>query len=130
MASPAPRRLPLRDLSEIQVDDRGGVSVARLRGEIDLSNASRILSALTSRDLHARPALIVDLSEVEYLDSAGVRLLFRLARSVGEQERAFRAVVPGDAPIRRTLELVNATQLIAVDETEEAALARVRRAGA
>jgi anti-anti-sigma factor len=102
------------------------VSVARIRGEIDLSNADGIYSTLTRGDSRALRGLIVDLSDVDYLDSAGVRLLFRLARAMGETEQVLRTVVPGDAAIRRVLELANAEDHIGVDESEDTAFANVR----
>ena len=114
------------EISEIEVLDRDGVSVARVRGEIDLSNADSIYSTLAHAGEPTAPGLIVDLSGVDYLDSAGVRLLFRLARTLGDDDRRLRTVVPGDARIRRVLELANAQEQIGVDESEDAAFANVR----
>jgi anti-anti-sigma factor len=114
------------DISEVEVLVRDGVSVARVRGEIDLSNADSIFSTLARAGAPTSTGLVVDLSQVEYLDSAGVRLLFRLARALGEADRTLRTVVPGDATIRRVLELANVEERFGVDESEDAALANVR----
>ncbi|GHE85273.1 anti-anti-sigma factor [Streptomyces werraensis] len=53
---------------------RGPDGAARLAvgGEIDMSNAGRLAEALDS----SRGPLVVDLTEVEYLDSAGLSVLF------------------------------------------------------
>jgi anti-anti-sigma factor len=53
---------------------RGPDGAARLAvaGEIDMSNAGRLAEALDSRP----GPLVVDLTEVEYLDSAGLSVLF------------------------------------------------------
>jgi anti-anti-sigma factor len=116
----------VNDISDVEIVVRDGVSVARVRGEIDLSNADSIFSTLARAGAPTTTGLIVDLSQVDYLDSAGVRLLFRLARALGEADRTLRTVVPGDATIRRVLELANVEEQIGVDENEDAALAHVR----
>ncbi|MFI0502421.1 STAS domain-containing protein [Streptomyces albogriseolus] len=53
---------------------RGPDGTARLAvgGEIDMSNAGRLAEALDS----CPGPLVVDLTEVEYLDSAGLSVLF------------------------------------------------------
>ena len=117
----------MTELSEVEIRVRDGVSVARVRGEIDLSNADSIFSTLARAGAPTNTGLIVDLSEVAYLDSAGVRLLFRLARALGEANRTLRTVVPGDATIRRVLELANMHEQIGVDESEDAALDSLRK---
>ena len=47
-------------------------------GEIDMSNAGRLAEALDSRP----GPLVVDLTEVEYLDSAGLSVLFAHAARI------------------------------------------------
>src|SRR5262249_57585859 len=114
------------EISDVELSVRDGISVARVRGEIDLSNADSIFSTLSRAGAPTTAGLVVDLSGVDYLDSAGVQLLFRLARALGESDRTLRTVVPGDARIRRGLELANVGGQVGVDESEDAALAHVR----
>ncbi|MET9390211.1 STAS domain-containing protein [Streptomyces sp. NPDC006624] len=54
-----------------------GASVLTVVGEIDQSNADALAAALDE----ARGAVVLDLTGVEYLDSAGLNVLF--ARSAG-----------------------------------------------
>jgi anti-anti-sigma factor len=72
--------------------------MARLRGEIDASNADFIGAELVA--LVPGPA-IVDLSQLAFLSSAGLRELFALARRC---ERLVVVAPPG-APYRRALEV-------------------------
>lgn len=61
-----------------------GEVVLAVTGEIDMSNSAVLDSAVESA-LGASPAghrLVVDLSEVEYLDSAGLTVLFNHADRV------------------------------------------------
>ncbi|BBH70374.1 anti-anti-sigma factor [Actinoplanes sp. OR16] len=56
-----------------------GVPVLAAAGEIDMSNAETFASALQDAVAGAGAALLVDLTAVEYLDSAGLATLFRHA---------------------------------------------------
>ncbi|MEZ0340817.1 STAS domain-containing protein [Mycobacterium sp. pV006] len=48
-------------------------------GEVDMSNVATFQQTLTAAAEATTGALTVDLSRVEYVDSAGINLLFRLA---------------------------------------------------
>ena len=85
-------------------EDVGTTVVIRLRGEIDAVNAEGITSrALAMCDCQHPVAL--DVAEVTYLDSAGVRLVDALSRRCAELSTPFVVVVPEDAIVRRLLEL-------------------------
>jgi anti-sigma B factor antagonist len=58
-----------------------GRSVLAVAGEIDMSNARTFGSALASA-LPADGRLVVDLSAVQYLDTAGLAVLFPHARQI------------------------------------------------
>lgn len=111
----------MSDLSVVEVFARGGVPIVRVRGEIDLSNADSVLASIEAARDEDAPGLIVDLQGLEYLDSAGVRLLFRASRSVGASGR-FVAIVPLGSPARRVLDLADAASVFALEESEDAAL--------
>lgn len=70
-------------------NDRG---VLVVRGEFDLANAAELDAALTARP--DDEDLTVDLSAAEYLDSAGIKILFEHAR-----RRPLRVVLAGDTII-------------------------------
>ena len=53
----------------------GGAVVLAATGEIDMSNAARFANALTEAFAGGTP-LVVDLTAVEYIDSAGLAALF------------------------------------------------------
>ena len=49
--------------------------------------------------------LVLDLSAVTFLDSTGLRLVFRLARRLRDRQQSLRLVVPEGARISRVLSL-------------------------
>ena len=113
----------MRDrLSEIEFDERGGVLVARINGEVDGSNAVELGRALGERLPSSAHGLVLDLSAVGYLDSAGVELLFGLARRLGDRRQRLRLGVPASSPVRRVLEICDISSVAPIaDSAEEAA---------
>jgi anti-anti-sigma factor len=71
----------------------------------DAEAVERLLADL-ARD-RAPACVVVDLRGLEFIDSHGVRALFR-AREEAERAGSRIVLCPGDGPIRRTLELVDA----------------------
>lgn len=91
--------------------------VARLCGEIDLSNVDRLTAELDASVANHALGLVVDLSGVTYVDSTGVRLLFRLARRLRDRQQVLHLVVPEQARIRRILELSGLLAVVVVTPT-------------
>lgn len=82
-------------------DGSPGVRVLRVSGDLDVLSAPALEEALTGAG-----ALVLDLSEVTFFDSAGVRLLDRLARSCAARGDGFRVVAPPGGRARRVLQVV------------------------
>jgi anti-anti-sigma factor len=109
-------------LAGFDFEQRDDVLVATLEGEIDSSNATELRLALSQLLEGASTALILDLSRVSYLDSAGVHLLFELGRRLAARRQAIRLVVPEDAPMRRVLELCAVDGVAPMDRGLDGAL--------
>ena len=59
-----------------------GTTVLAASGEIDMSNADAFATALTDAAKEAGGPFVVDLTGVEYLDSAGLAVLFPYVEQV------------------------------------------------
>ena len=103
----------------IAADD--GVVVASLSGEIDLSNAAEITDALLGGVPNEALGLVIDLSEVSYIDSAGVRMLAELDHRLGWRAQALRVVAPEESRSRRVLDIAGLERVLSLDTTVEAA---------
>jgi anti-anti-sigma factor len=103
-----------------------GVVVASLSGEIDLSNAAEITDALLGGVPNEALALVIDLSEVSYIDSAGVRMLAELDHRLGWRAQALRVVAPEESRSRRVLEIAGLERVLSLDTTVEAARTSVQ----
>jgi anti-sigma B factor antagonist len=109
--------------ADIAIERLGGWAVARVGGELDMSNCSYVRDELTRSIPGEADGLIVDLSETIYLDSAAIELLFELARRLGRHRQGLRIAMPDDSPLRRVLELTDVRAVAPVHPTVAAALA-------
>lgn len=109
----------------VRVDDVAGASVVVLAGEVDARVTPDVRSRLPEVVEQGRP-VVLDLSEVTFFDSSGVRLVDLLARSCAEHGLRWRVVAPGRSPARRVLELV---ELDGPEVVEDRAVALLQVAG-
>jgi anti-sigma B factor antagonist len=82
----------------------GSADVVRLAGEIDLANAPEIGREIV-RHTGRSGAVLIDLTAVSFLDSAGVRLLDALVGDLDRSGTPIRLVVGESGPARMTLQL-------------------------
>ena len=85
-------------------------------GEIDLSNAEQFSRVLKGSVSNVDHELILDLSQVTYVDSAGIRVMFDLARRLKDHQQRLLLVVPRGSRIRRSLTLGGLLEVVEVRE--------------
>ena len=76
-----------------------------LSGEIDLANAASVEHELRAAVSHQTSAVSVDLTDLAYIDSTGIRILFTFASRLKPLRIMLCLVVPLDSPTRRLIEL-------------------------
>jgi anti-anti-sigma factor len=116
-------------LGGVDFAERGGAVVAAVEGEIDGSNTLELGRVLAEQLPSAARGLVLDLHQVGYLDSAGIELLFKLARRLRDRRQLLRIVVPNGAPIRRVLEICDVASVAPIDDDVDSALAELGEAG-
>lgn len=95
--------------AQIEVDCEAGVVTGR--GEIDLAAADHLRSAIDAAlDVDRARTVVVDLRDVTFIDSTGVKELLR--PTVEGFSLALRA--PSD-PVRRVLELSGLAETITIE---------------
>jgi anti-anti-sigma factor len=109
-------------LEELDIQLVRDVVLARLRGEVDLSNAPSVRERLLGAIPNRATALVLDLSQTDYLDSSGVGLIFELADRLGSRGQKLELVVPDEAVIRRVLELTDVEQVAPIYASVDAVL--------
>jgi anti-anti-sigma factor len=78
------------------------------------------LDQITNRD----HGLLLDLSQVTYLDSAGIGSLIRLSRLLGERQQRFALVVPERSVLRSSLDVGGIPGLVPIYQTLQEARTR------
>jgi anti-anti-sigma factor len=114
------------DLSQIAIEERGDVVVARLGGEIDISNIASTRRELAAGVPDSARGLVVDLTDTSYLDSSGVYLLFELAKTLERRGKSICVVAPPSAPSTRVLFITGFDKVMPFTETVPDAVEVVR----
>jgi anti-anti-sigma factor len=107
-----------------EIDDAGlgdapGVSV---RGEIDINAINQLDEALDVRIRTTTGAFVVDMTDVDFIDSSGLATLMRARGLLGREDRQL-AIVCRPGPVRRIFELTGTTELFVIYSSREEALA-------
>jgi anti-anti-sigma factor len=103
--------------ARMTLEGDGEVLTARITGEIDLSNASELEETMVDAVPNTALGMVVDLSGVEYLDSAGVRMLVHLVERFRWRQQVMRASAPDGSRVRSVLTMAGADGVIPVDAT-------------
>lgn len=111
-------------LSDVRFSDHGGALVAHLSGEVDFSNADSIGSAITLKMPNQALTLVLDLSDTEYLDSAGIRLIYELRERLRARGQVLRLVIPSSSPAGDALRLAGIASNV---ETAESVVDALRQ---
>lgn len=98
---------------------RDGITVASVKVDIDLSNAAELHQELLRSVTNASRGLLVDLTAVRYVDSAGVRTFFDIARELDVSRQVLGIVVPLQSPISRLVKLTCLDEIAVVGPTVE-----------
>jgi len=98
-----------------------GASVIEVAGELDLSTVAH-WEATVGRAARTAQVIVLDVSRVEFLDSAGIHALFRMLTTLQAQQKRLVIVAPREGRVRRLIEILDVPSLAAVCETVEQAL--------
>jgi anti-sigma B factor antagonist len=104
------------------------VRVVELDGDIDLARAPALREELRRGVGNEDQGLVVDLSEVRYLDSAGVNALFEVAEDLAERRLKLAVVVPEGGLLDRVIELVDLRTVARVERSVADAVANLEGA--
>jgi anti-sigma B factor antagonist len=108
------------------IERRSGAVVIHLVGELDLYNAPEVRTALLELCSEQPERLVVDLSEVDFVDSTALGVLIE-ARMKLENRQAFLLAAPG-LETHRALAISGLDQHLAVHDSVDSALAATLQA--
>jgi anti-anti-sigma factor len=104
----------------------GPVEILAARGELDVSTAPQLcLEVQRASARLARPRIVIDLRELEFSDSTGLRALICAAGEVRALAGVLAVVVTPASQVDRLLTLVGAREFLAVTGAADAVPALV-----
>lgn len=102
----------------------GDAVLAQAYGRIDLSNADAFTSALSAALTDSKAALILDLSEVDYISSAGLRSLMITLKASKAEDKDF-AIVALQPTLAEIFAIARLSQVIPIFQTTRDAVAKL-----
>jgi anti-sigma B factor antagonist len=109
---PTPKRFSVR------TEQRGATAVVVPSGELDIDTARALEQGLDRAFDSGSDRVVLDLRELEFLDSSGLRSLL-LARRRAEDARKPFALVAGSHELERTLEIAGVHSIFDWTPAEE-----------
>lgn len=110
-------------LADVRFENREQVVVARVTGEIDASNATQLCDAIGDATANTVLGVVLDLGAVDYLDSAGIYLLYRLRENLRARGQKLMVVIPTESPVRDSLRLAGVNRHLPLAPSVDEALA-------
>jgi anti-anti-sigma factor len=102
----------MTQLASVEVEQREATCLVRASGEIDISNAQEVLAAIVAAVPNGAHHVVLDITELSYLDSAGVALVLRLSGRLQGRRLAMSLVVPPASPVRAVLEVAGVPKIV------------------
>jgi anti-anti-sigma factor len=104
----------------------GEVAVVRAIGDVDLATSDRLAAELASDACSASAGVVLDLTEVPFMDSSGLRAVLV---SIEELDCPLAAIVAPGSAVSRLIDVTEVGPLLASYPTQEEALAALPEIG-
>lgn len=108
---------------EITTQEINHVELITVKGRVDSVEAVKLMKALEAAGQRGTHKIVVDMSEVEYMSSAGFRALGDAQRNSQRHQRGEVVLARVPDPIREALELVGFTEYFHMEDSVPEALA-------
>jgi anti-sigma B factor antagonist len=102
----------------VEVRKEGGASVITVKGELDLASTPALEEELDRVARTSPSVLIVDLRELDFMDSTGLSVLVRAHQRAQDDGQRF-AVINGAHQVRRLLKLTGVADRLTVVESPD-----------
>jgi anti-anti-sigma factor len=114
-------------LADVQITLARHALIARLSGEIDMSNAEEMGATVIGATPTEASGVVLDLSAVEYLDSAGIYVIYGMRASLQARGQSLILVIPPESPVHDALRLSGADRPGELAGTVAEALTTIER---
>jgi anti-anti-sigma factor len=112
--------------TEMRPSGGGEIAVVRAVGDVDLATSDQLAAELASDACRAGAGVVLDLSEVPFMDSSGLRAVLV---SIEELDCPLAAVIAPGSAVARLIEVTEVGPLLASYPTQDEALAALPEIG-
>jgi len=77
-------------------------TILSLAGELDMASTKLLQQALAAQELRQQPMIVLDLQQLEFIDSTGLRSILVALEQCRERGQQF-AITPGSQQVQRLL---------------------------
>ena len=109
---------------EILESKTNDILVLTFKGRLDANHANAAQERVVALIDKGETRLVADLSQLEYISSAGLRVMLALAKRLKDTRGALALCAMGD-PVRQVFDLAGFMPLFAVEASRDAAVKRV-----
>jgi anti-sigma B factor antagonist len=113
-------------MGEVRFEREEETVVAIVTGEVDMSNAATVRQQIAESVTPDDDAVIVDLSELSFIDSAGLHSLIELGTVLDERRQHLLLCLPPGSTIRRAIEIIGLPHAVSVYSDRSEAMEAVR----
>lgn len=99
----------------VTVSSQGDHVSISIEGEIDLSNADQIEEDITAAIPNHCTSASVDLTDVTYVDSVGMRVFFNLVAQLRTAQIELKVIAPPSSPARRIVDISGLNAVVTVE---------------
>jgi anti-anti-sigma factor len=106
---------------QLQIDVRhdSGRAIVALVGELDMASGEILEQALDEETLSVEPMVVLDLEQLQFIDSTGLRIILRTLERCRARGQDF-AITRGSAQVRRLLSITGvAAHLPTISSSDE-----------
>jgi len=114
---------------EVSIEQQDRVTIVKPAGYVDAVTAGAFAGALNGQLQAGNPSLVVDLDSLEYMSSAGLRVLLSVLKDARRQGGDLR-LANAKAEVRQVLEMSGFTKVLQVYPTLAEAVGSYGTAGA
>jgi anti-anti-sigma factor len=97
------------DQLRIETRRDSGRTTLALSGELDMASAEVLQKALASDDLQGEQTIVLDLQQLEFIDSTGLRSILAALERCRERHQEF-AITPGSEQVQRLLRITGVAE--------------------
>jgi anti-sigma B factor antagonist len=107
---------------ELEEESRGGATIVSVSGRIDSGNAKQFEEALMSKLSAVTSSVLLDLSRLQYISSAGLRVILLAAKQQQASKRNF-ALCSLTPMIKEVFEVSGFNRILGIYSSRDEALA-------